>query len=120
MRGKKRRVWDDAVNKVSSESHCRFCGMDSYRLASHGLRLETVHLCPRIYDPIDEDGIAWVDPNIVVAACGPATSSSSCHSRFDRGHIDALPHLTREEQAAVVLAVGLEDAYVRLTSRVDL
>ena len=119
MLGRKKRNWEQAVAKVHSESTCRFCGLNTFQLAEHQLRLETVHLVPRQYDPLNEDGETWVDPDTVVAACGPATSSASCHSRFDRGYLDVLCWLTRAEQAAVVRAVGLERADVRLTRRVE-
>ena len=116
MKRKGGRDWGAAVAKVEQESRCRFCNRDTRGLSQEGLRLETMHLVPRQFDDI-EDGVAIVDPDAVVAACGPATDSRSCHGRFDRGEIEALPALSYAEQAAVVRKVGVLSAYTRLTSR---
>ena len=114
----KKRNWKKARIKVEEEGRCRFCGKKPAELARTGLRLEAVHLVPRQWDQADDDdGILIVDPLSIVPACGPATDTRSCHSRFDCGELEALPALSFPEQAAVVKKVGLLSAYTRLTSR---
>lgn len=113
----KRVGWKEAREKVEREGKCRVCSRSAAALAADGLRLEAAHLAPRQFDEIDRelvDPVRVVDPHNVVGLCGPATTSMSCHGRFDGGVLDILPYLTKDEQAAVVRRIGIVAAMRRL------
>lgn len=113
----KRVGWKEAREKTEREGRCRACRRTAGQLARDGLRLETAHLAPRQFDLIDGTGdqrVRVVDADNTVPLCGPATSSGSCHGRFDGGTLDLLPYLSLEEQAACVARLGLMAATSRL------
>ncbi len=117
---KSRRDWTHARAKVEVENKCRVCGRDPGRLAREGLRLEAAHTIGRGRDwaaAKQKPGSATtVRPGDIVPLCGPATTTSTCHSKYDRHQLDLLPYLTEAEQvAAVEAAGGIEKARRRLT-----
>lgn len=103
-----RRDWQDALAKVAAEGVCRVCGST--------LRVEAAHVIGRARDRRRPDGIVRVDPDSVVPLCGPATSSGTCHGRYDAHELDLAPYLTAEEGARAVLDAGGLWAAVRRVS----
>jgi hypothetical protein len=105
-----KRDWTQARQKVEDEGRCRACARGRHELAGHGLRLEAAHLAGRTYDE------EVVNPDDVLPLCGPATQFDTCHARLDqRNGLDLLPFLTREEQARMVLHLGMVVAFEKAT-----
>lgn len=88
-----KRDWTQARRKVDLEVCCRVCGSVQ--------RVEACHVVGRKHD---KDG--FVNPDSIVPLCGPATTSSTCHGRYDSGWLDLAPFLTAEEGAQAVLDAG--------------
>lgn len=85
----------DGIAKVIEDPHCRVCGQGGVQAA---------HLWPRSLGARGYD-----NEDIIVPLC------QSCHSLFDAGKLELLPHLTNAEQAAVVRYAGIPRALKRLT-----
>lgn len=102
MRKRIRRDWSDANEKREA---CRVCGTHS--------GVEMAHLSARAYDPpSDKPGFdRYVRPESVIPLCGPATDTTTCHGKQHDRELDLIPHTTKEEQASVVLDMGLQRAY---------
>lgn len=101
-------MWTDALAKVAAEGKCRVCGSV--------LRVEAAHVVGRARDRRGADGITVVHPDSIVPLCGPATSSGTCHGRYDAHELDLAPYLTAEEGARAVLDAGGLWAAVRRVS----
>lgn len=83
-----------ARRKVDAEGVCRVCG---------ALNPEAAHIWPR---SLGAGGFDW--PDLICPLC------RSCHVDYDCGQLDLLPHLTLNEQVAVVRIAGIARAYNRL------
>ncbi len=90
------RDWRAAREKIEAEENCRVCGQ-------HGV--DPAHIVPRSRVP----GPAAMDAGNIAPLC------RRCHTAYDAGRLDLLPHLTREEQAFAAGLVGLAEAYERTT-----
>lgn len=102
------RDWAAAIGKVSAEGECRVCGLTLDAAARKGLRIEAAHI-------IDRSLGADKSADIIVPLCGPVTTTSTCHAKYDEHRLDLLPYLTLDEQlAAVHAAKGIEKARNRI------
>lgn len=106
------RDWTDAV-AAHRDHRCRVCGDDW--LERVGTRLEMAHTIGRTYDEQRPSGL-YVHPLSVVLLCGPATTTRTCHSRFDGNRIDLWPYLTQPERAWATARLGSEGAARRRIS----
>lgn len=107
-----KRDWTEAREKVDTEGCCRVCG-PRVVMSKDATRVEAAHVIGRARDTGGK-----VDAMSVVPLCGPATSSSTCHGRYDAHRLDLLPYLTPAEQArAVADAGGIESARRRISGR---
>ena len=84
----------EGIAKVIQEPECRVCGQTGVQAA---------HLWPK---SLGAKGYDVAD--LIVSLC------RDCHERFDAGKLELLPHLSFEEQAAVVRYAGIERARKRL------
>lgn len=87
-----KRNWAAARQKLEDEGRCRYCA----RIGP----LDPAHIIPRSRV---RPG-AGEDPRNILPLC------RAHHDAYDRGSLDVLPVLTREEQAYAVELVGLEEA----------
>lgn len=92
------RDWTAAREKVDDEGHCRVCG--------RSIVLDPAHIIPRSRVSAGPGE----DPRNIVPL------DRTCHTAYDEGTLDLLPHLTRDEQAYAVELVGLAEAYQRTTN----
>ncbi len=104
----KKRDWTDARLKVEAAGGvCRVCGKP---------HAEAAHTIGRKHDRQVAPNLWWVDPDDIVPLCGPATSSDTCHGKYDAHQLDLLPYLSLGEQVAAVRAAGsITAAFRRVT-----
>jgi hypothetical protein len=90
--------------KVEQEGKCRVCGVSArYCDAAH-----------TVDRSLSRSG--FNNPDLIVPLCSAIKGSAlDCHGLYDRHQIDLLPFLSNEEQAAMVLEVGMARAWRRAT-----
>ena len=92
----KRRDWTAAWEKIADDPFCRVCGARDM--------IDPAHVVPRSRG-------ADCEADAVVGLC------RSCHTDYDGGRLELLPHLTRADQVHAVRLVGIAEAYRRTTVR---
>lgn len=98
------RDWSQAIAKIRREARCRIQGC-------RNRDLETAHTLKRqLQDEVDKDGNRKVLPVSVVPLC------RNHHELYDGHKLDILPYLSYEEQADMVLHVGITRALARASS----
>lgn len=116
------RDWADAILAHLGEP-CLLCRDDWQRHA--GRRLELAHTIGRKYDQPHpatryqkgHGGELYVHPDSVVTLCGPATTTATCHARFDSHLLDLRPHLTPDQLQWAIDRLGHGQAMRALAGR---
>lgn len=101
------RYWDAAIAKRDRERVCRVCGSQFW--------VQCAHLAGREFDEVidldDGTSVRFVEPSETCPLC------MDCHRAYDARELDLLPHLTYDEQSAVVRHLGITRALHRLTGQ---
>ena len=111
------RIWTGALAKVNREDRCRGCGRDRSELYRMSRTLEAAHLLGRAFDLKLPNGKRFVHERSVVPLCGPATTTDTCHARFDGHTLDLWPLLHDEERQWCEGRVGYGQARRRISGR---
>lgn len=98
-------VLNQARLKVEAEGCCRVCGIAArYCDAAH-----------TVDRSLSSSGFA--DADLIVPLCSQIKGGDGCHGEYDRHELDLLPHLTKVEQAAMVLELGMVRALRRASGQ---
>lgn len=112
-----RRDWSKAIAKIEFKSFCLGCKRSREELAKLGRPLQAAHTIGRTYDLKLPNGGIFVDPDSVVALCGPATDTATCHCLFDAGFLNLWELLNLAERAWAVNRVGEGQARRKIEGR---